>query len=792
MIPIHDDLLEVMDAVEIESPVHYSLLGEPREVTESAPAEASSMAVPSRLESALARDLYERLYFRPSVPHGPPRADALARRELVAALSVANTGQGTWQPGWTVRRIDEDGLVVVVKDDVGFWVPTTDLRVPEGLIRPGEACRVRVAKELRHLMPGFYVAIGDAEGDPDDHSDRLEPLVRYYWHLMPDAAVAFMAAVTALFNSSRIPFRVKVLSDPNAYHRADAGVLYVRRRCHRRIDVIIAELYSTVASGLRTKVPLFTKRLASGLGFAEDPASALSFGEHRCQLAAAALWQSFTRGEFGRDARAAALASGFHQLGLDPLRPYLGPGSEDVDALQPWLLGMSRAETTQVSPNTEGTAELGSARNAATAPLEAAASIGRALCRSVFWDLEGLLCNWIGRSTAEGSKLGGPITPTADAISPDLYAGSAGIALFLAQLHSLTGDPHFRRAALGAIARSIRQLGRLPSPVPISPLSFFCGHLGVAYAARRVGALTGYGALDAQARAILDRVAEATSAAHELDVIGGNAGAIPALLWLGRSRGFESCRGLAITLGEELCGTAVRRGTTCIWEPGSETDTGIATGPLTGLSHGAAGIGLALLELHAATGRTDFLDTAHGAFTHVDSLFDAQQDNWADRRLPEGSDSAASTPSFSSAWCHGAPGIALSRLRAAALDPKQAENHLVMARVAIGTTLKTIEKNLEDPRADASLCHGLSGLGEVVLIASRLLNDPSYHGRTVDLALTLIDRHASSGDWPSGVPSGGPNPSLMLGLAGIGYWLLRLHDPAGVPPFLLLIPSENS
>jgi lantibiotic modifying enzyme len=48
----------------------------------------------------------------------------------------------------------------------------------------------------------------------------------------------------------------------------------------------------------------------------------------------------------------------------------------------------------------------------------------------------------------------------------------------------------------------------------------------------------------------------------------------------------------------------------------------------------------------------------------------------------------------------------------------------------------------------------------------------------------LIARHAAAGDWPSGTPSGGPNPSLMLGTAGIGYTVLRLHDPNRVPSIL--------
>ena len=81
------------------------------------------------------------------------------------------------------------------------------------------------------------------------------------------------------------------------------------------------------------------------------------------------------------------------------------------------------------------------------------------------------------------------------------------------------------------------------------------------------------------------------------------------------------------------------------------------------------------------------------------------------------------------------------------------------------------------PRYDASLCLGLAGLGEVVLIAGQLLDDETYQGRAQELGRAMIERHSASADWPSGVASGGPNPSFMLGLAGIGHWLLHLHDP---------------
>jgi lantibiotic modifying enzyme len=209
------------------------------------------------------------------------------------------------------------------------------------------------------------------------------------------------------------------------------------------------------------------------------------------------------------------------------------------------------------------------------------------------------------------------------------------------------------------------------------------------------------------------------------------------------------------------------------------------------MSHGAAGIGLALLELHAATGRTDFLEAARGAFAYEDSLFNPRLGNWPDLRGKYRPGEPLGPLSYGRAWCYGAPGIALAQLQASALDPLHAEAHLAMARAAIATTLGAIDKNLTLPGHDASLCHGLAGLMEVILIAGLWLGDRSCRDRAVDVGRVLIDRHARAGDWPSGLASRGPNPSLMLGSAGVGYSFLRLHDPETVPSILLLASTKT-
>ena len=433
---------------------------------------------------------------------------------------------------------------------------------------------------------------------------------------------------------------------------------------------------------------------------------------------------------------------------------------------------------------------MNSTSSAILSPLEGAVLIGQRLCTDAYWDDERRYCNWIGRAMTEVSQIDGPITPTTTALTPDLYSGSSGVALFLAQLFALTGDESFRRTALGGIWRSLRQITQQSTVKRCPALALFSGNVGVAYAAARIGTLTGQANLSDQVSVVLAQVAESMTKPHVLDVIGGNAGAIPALLCLSQTPSLRNYVATAVALGEELCRTATRRGNVWVWDANQASGEGMGTVPLTGLAHGAAGIGLALFELHAATGRMDFLEGGRAAFAYEDSLFNAEQGNWPDLRPYEGSNVSRQSLRYAVAWCHGAPGIALARLRAASLDPLLSDTHSAVAKSALATTRKGIENARQFPRHDSTLCHGLTGLLEVLWIAAHLLDSDEYRAYVGTVTQELIQKHALVGDWPSGLPSAGPNPSLMLGTAGIGYQLLRLHDTQNVPPILGISPGR--
>jgi len=341
--------------------------------------------------------------------------------------------------------------------------------------------------------------------------------------------------------------------------------------------------------------------------------------------------------------------------------------------------------------------------------LDAAVAIGDTFCTQAFWDSSGSLCNWMGRTANEVSQRGEALTPTSAALEAELYGGSAGVGLFLAELGAFTGDDRHRRTAVGAMRRSFRHLELHPRK-GVSSLSFFRGDLGVAFAARRVSRLLGAPELDAPVAEILGRVANAVGEPHDLDVIGGNAGAIPALVALDHVRPADECRKLAIILGDQMLRSGRQEGAVWTWNPDETSGPEMASEPLAGLAHGASGMGLALFELHAATGRSEFLDAARGAFAYEDALFDSRQGNWPDLRRFERFEVGRAETGFAVAWCHGAPGIALARLRASVLDPARADEHLATARTAIDTTLRGIDKRLALATADTSLCTDLPGL----------------------------------------------------------------------------------
>jgi lantibiotic modifying enzyme len=415
--------------------------------------------------------------------------------------------------------------------------------------------------------------------------------------------------------------------------------------------------------------------------------------------------------------------------------------------------------------------------------VETAASLGAKVCRDALWAKD--RCNWIGPSM---EPLGGGWRQAYKVFGPDLYGGTSGVALSLASLHRVSGDRVFRRTALGSLRHA---LARAEDIEPSARVGLYSGWFGIALAALRVSELLDEDSLHVPALRLIEELTTSEVYLGNEDVLAGCAGAIVGALLLQRETFIagDSLAEFATRLGDHLIQTAVRSESGWSWgrlhEPGSG-----AFGNLTGYSHGAGGIGWALLELYATTGEARFRDAGEAAFRYERHWFDTAKGNWPDLRDPDLSGLPREQgPSFMNAWCHGAAGIALSRLRAYELLGCEVCHR--EAETAIQTTLNNLYGNTEVSQTNYSLCHGLGGNCEALLYGARVLASPGLFARAEEVALRGIESYEEQRlPWACGGPGGLETAGLMLGLAGICYYYLRMADPEGTPSLLIFLPRS--
>jgi hypothetical protein len=109
-------------------------------------------------------------------------------------------------------------------------------------------------------------------------------------------------------------------------------VLFVPRRRYQIAARLLRDTRRSVASHLRADAPLFTKPLADGLAFAEDPGGSQSFGMHRCAALAKAIRGVAVR---GGSLDAAEVEKALGEQGVSTIHPYLNPGSADIYEFTP-------------------------------------------------------------------------------------------------------------------------------------------------------------------------------------------------------------------------------------------------------------------------------------------------------------------------------------------------------------------------------------------------------------------------------------------------------------------------
>jgi type 2 lantibiotic biosynthesis protein LanM len=356
-----------------------------------------------------------------------------------------------------------------------------------------------------------------------------------------------------------------------------------------------------------------------------------------------------------------------------------------------------------------------------------------------------------------------------------LYDGRAGVAVFLAAAANAGGSDRVAELALETL-RPFREFVRAkgagaPEQRPSDYAIGGARGLGsIVYALVKVHQFLGDGEALADAEQIAAWITDERIAADRaLDVISGSAGAILGLVELHRVTGSAEVLGRAEACGRHLLEARADD------VPAGRPWRAVAARPLTGFSHGAAGIAAALSRLYQASGDREYLSGAVAGIAYERACFSPSAANWPDFRDEAVEDGDVR---FACSWCHGAPGVAIGRAALLGVaDDDELRNEI---RTAVDTTLRYSQDGVDH------LCCGNMGRIEAVLVAAARLNQPAWAECAASQAARVVSRARRAGAYlllPN-LPASGSYPGLFFGTAGIGYELLRLAGPDRFPSLL--------
>lgn len=357
---------------------------------------------------------------------------------------------------------------------------------------------------------------------------------------------------------------------------------------------------------------------------------------------------------------------------------------------------------------------------------------------------------------------------------PELYSGYSGIALYLAAFAKTTGDDQFGKLALQALQLMRRGLNDANSVTEFLSLAGTGGATGagsIIYAMVRISQfLQDESLIDDANRLAFHVSTELIAEDTAVDIVSGLAGALLGLLTLYDRTGEQWVLDRAISCGQQLLDKRVETSTA----HRSWRARGVAN-PLSGFSHGAAGIAYALLRLFGCTRNAAYMTAAIEGIAYEQSLFIPSVGNWRDLR--EKSNPNHDDAHHCTSWCHGAPGIVLARMGAlAALDTPE-----IRAAINIGlTTTESFGLGGFD-----HLCCGSMGRVDILMEGARRLDRPELLKAAKRMAARAVRRAQRDGGYRTQSGLGMTDPGFFSGTVGIGYTFLRLAYPGTLPSVLM-------
>ena len=270
------------------------------------------------------------------------------------------------------------------------------------------------------------------------------------------------------------------------------------------------------------------------------------------------------------------------------------------------------------------------------------------------------------------------------------------------------------------------------------------------------------------------------------DIVAGNAGTLQGIC-AAVAADYERLRlqPLIDLLVDQLLTCQVRQ------EEGSGWQQAIHHQPLCGLSHGNAGILLALssaLPFVSEIKQQQIIVAISNGLNYENACWDQHANNWRDNR-----DFAVDKPTPTIGyWCHGNAGIGLSRV--------QLLKNIQSARLANTDSLTAMIQQDIERSTDAliqqslpaghSLCHGITGNLLALQVCSIHTGNVAGLNKVRHELSRFKQAITSPDDLKGGTPVKVAQPGLMTGLSGITLGLMALEQQQH-PDFLLMTNSPH-
>jgi type 2 lantibiotic biosynthesis protein LanM len=364
---------------------------------------------------------------------------------------------------------------------------------------------------------------------------------------------------------------------------------------------------------------------------------------------------------------------------------------------------------------------------------------------------------WISTVLEGNSEIIWDVSP----IGEDLYNGLSGISLYFGYLGELTGRQDFKETAKKALV-PLRKSMKSFRDNPAWSIGAFSGTSGYLYTASHLASLWNDNSLKQEILSCIPAFTDMIKEDKIYDFIGGSAGALKIMLGLYYNTKEPLFLNAAIRCGDHLISHSYPIKEGMGWKaPWEEM-------PLTGFSHGVAGIVAVLSELYLITRNHNLKDAIHRGLLFERQYYSAEHENWL----------TPNRDKVTVAWCHGAPGILLSRLmlKKAKYEDEFLDHEI---EIALKTTIRLGFGN------NRSLCHGDFGQIEILKIAADILNRKELDFLSHSVA-SQVFRDIEYRGWKNGVSRGTETIGLMVGLAGYGMGLLKQAHPKSVPSILTL------